>query len=56
MKGDPLLWIAGIAILGCLLIVLASVVLKMRRPLERDRVERLIDEAQREQKQTRDRS
>jgi beta-lactamase regulating signal transducer with metallopeptidase domain len=45
MKHDPLIWIAGAAIVGCLLIVLASIMLKTRKPLDRNHVERLVDEA-----------
>jgi hypothetical protein len=45
MKSDPLLWIAGLAVIGCLLVVLASAVLKTRKPLERDRVDRLAKDA-----------
>jgi hypothetical protein len=49
MKGDPLLWIAALAVIGCLLIVLASTILKMRHPNQRQRVDRLAEhEAQRD--------
>jgi hypothetical protein len=48
---DPLLWIAALAIAGCLLVALASAVLKTRKPLERDRVEALADEAHKKNKQ-----
>lgn len=43
MKGDPLLWIAALAVIGCLLIVLASIVLKMRHPRQRERVDHLAE-------------
>jgi hypothetical protein len=55
---DPLLWIAGLAVVGCLLVALAHAVLKTRKPLERDHVEQLADEAHKKnkEKQTQDRS
>jgi hypothetical protein len=58
MKGDPLLWIAGLAIVGTLLVVLAGAVLRMRKPLERDRVQALVNDAatKDKEKHTQDRS
>jgi hypothetical protein len=47
MKSDPLLWIAAFAIIGCLLVLLANIVLKMHKPLDRNHVEQLADKAHR---------
>jgi di/tricarboxylate transporter len=55
MKGDPLLWIAALAIIGLLLVLLASAVLKTRAPRERERVDKLVDQATKKNKQGQDR-
>lgn len=50
MKGDPLLWIAGIAIIGLPLVLTASAVLRTRKPLERDRINHIVDDAAKKDK------
>jgi uncharacterized OsmC-like protein len=47
---DPLLWIAALAIAGCLLIALANATLKMRKPRERERVDKLAEDAAKKNK------
>lgn len=51
MKGDPLLWITGIAIVGLLLVLTAGAVLRTRKPLERDHVQQLVDDAAKKDQQ-----
>lgn len=51
MTSDPLLWIVGLAVIGILLVVLASAPLKTRKPLERDRINQAADKATKKNKQ-----